>query len=128
MMEPLFETETTIEERFGKCPYATAQRLISGKWAILILHYLQGGPIRFNELQRLMPKMTHATLSVQLKTLVENGLVERKQYESIPPKVEYSLTKIGEKFIPVMEAMKKWGQEYIEYTKESPHSGTSVKD
>jgi putative transcriptional regulator len=127
-MEPLFETETTIEERFGKCPYATAQRLISGKWAILILHYLQGGPIRFNELQRLMPKMTHATLSVQLKTLVENGLVERKQYESIPPKVEYSLTKIGEKFIPVMEAMKKWGQEYIEYTKESPHSGTSVKD
>lgn len=128
MMEPLFETETTIEERFGKCPYATAQHLISGKWAILILHYLQSGPIRFNELQRLMPKMTHATLSVQLKTLVENGLVERKQYESIPPKVEYSLTEIGEKFIPVMEAMKKWGQEYIEYSKKLHHCGTLVDD
>lgn len=128
MMEPLFETETTIEERFGKCPYATAQRLISGKWAILILHYLQGGPIRFNELQRLMPKMTHATLSVQLKTLVENGLVERKQYESIPPKVEYSLTEIGKKFVPVMEAMKKWGQEYIEYSKKLHHCGTLVDD
>lgn len=114
-MERMFETNTTIEERFGKCPYATAQSLISGKWAVLILHYLQDGPVRFNELQRLMPKMTHATLSVQLKTFVDNGLVERKQYESIPPKVEYSLTEIGKKFCPVIDAMKQWGQEYIEY-------------
>ena len=97
-MKQLFETDTTIEERFGKCPFATAQSLISGKWAILILHYLEDGPVRFNELQRLMPKMTHATLSVQLKNLVENGLVERKQYESVPVKVEYSLTEIGKEF------------------------------
>lgn len=85
-MERLFETDSTMEDRFGKCPYATAQSLISGKWAILIMHYLEDGPIRFNELQRLMPKMTHATLSVQLKSLVDNGLVERKQYESYPTK------------------------------------------
>ena len=58
MMKRLIETDTTIEERFGKCPYATAQSLISGKWAVLILHYLEDGPVRFNELQRLMPKMT----------------------------------------------------------------------
>lgn len=114
-MEPLIETDSTIEERFGKCPFATAQSLISGKWAILILHYLEDGPVRFNELQRLMPRMTHATLSTQLKSLVENGLVERRQYESIPPKVEYSLTEIGEKFSPVIEALQIWGQEYIEY-------------
>lgn len=113
----VFETDSTIEERFGKCPYATAQSLISGKWAILILYYLEDGPIRFNELQRLMPKMTHATLSVQLKKLVENGLVERKQYESIPPKVEYSLTDIGKKFHPVIDALQEWGQEYINYMK-----------
>lgn len=62
-----------------------------------------------------MPKMTHATLSVQLKTLVENGLVERKQYESISPKVEYSLTEIGKKFHPVIEALQNWGQDYIEF-------------
>lgn len=116
-MKKLFETETTSEERFGKCPYATAQSLISGKWAILILHYLDDGPVRFNELQRLMPKMTHATLSVQLKTLVDNGLVVRKQYESIPPKVEYSLTEIGKKFRPVTDALQKWGQEYIDFLK-----------
>ena len=113
-MKQLFETDTTIEERFGKCPFATAQSLISGKWAILILHYLEDGPVRFNELQRLMPKMTHATLSVQLKNLVENGLVERKQYESVPIKVEYSLTEIGKEFRPVIEALKEWGEKYID--------------
>ena len=105
--------QTTIEERFGKCPYATAQTLISGKWAVLILFYLEEGPIRFNELLRKMPKMTHATLSVQLKSLEEYGLVQRVQYEAIPPRVEYSLTEIGEKFHPVIAAMEKWGNEYI---------------
>ena len=114
-MKPMFETDSTMEERFGKCPYATAQSLISGKWAVLILHYLEDGPVRFNELQRRMPKMTHATLSVQLKFLIENGLVERKQYESIPPRVEYSLTEMGKKFHPVIVALQEWGQAYIEY-------------
>ncbi len=106
-------TQSTMEERFGKCPYATAQSLISGKWAVLILLYLEEGPIRFNELLRKMPKMTHATLSVQLKSLEENGLVRRVQYEDIPPRVEYSLTDIGRKFHPVVAAMEVWGKEYI---------------
>lgn len=109
--------QTTMEERFGKCPYATAQTLISGKWAVLILFYLEEGPIRFNELLRKMPKMTHATLSVQLKSLEEYGLVQRVQYEAIPPRVEYSLTEIGEKFHPVIAAMEKWGNEYISQMK-----------
>lgn len=115
MSEIQMDPDTTIEERFGKCPYATAQSLISGKWAVLILHYLENGPLRFNELQRLMPKMTHATLSVQLKSLVDNGLVERKQYDTMPPKVEYSLTEIGRKFHPVLMAIREWGDEYISY-------------
>lgn len=106
-------TASTMEQRFGKCPFATAQSLISGKWAILIMHYLEDGPIRFNELLRVMPKMTHATLSVQLKSLEEYGLVERVQYEAIPPRVEYSLTEIGKKFHPVVEAIEAWGNEYI---------------
>ena len=107
------EKQTTLEERFGLCPYATAQSLISGKWAVLILHYLEDGPVRFNDLLRKMPKMTHATLSVQLKSLEERGLVNRVQYESIPPRVEYSLTEIGRKFHPVIAAMEAWGNEYI---------------
>ena len=108
-----------MDEWFGKCPYATVQKLISGKWAMLILHSLEDGPVRFNDLQRQLPKMTHATLSVQLKTLIEHGLVIRHQYESIPPKVEYSLSEIGKKFHPVLEAMEAWGEEYISYMKEN---------
>ena len=107
------EQQTTLEERFGKCPYATAQSLISGKWAVLILYYLEEGPLRFNELLRRMPRMTHATLSVQLKSLEEYGLVKRMQYEAIPPRVEYSLTEIGKKFHPVIAAIEAWGNEYI---------------
>ena len=61
-----------------------------------------------------MPRMTHATLSVQLKALEEHGLVRRVQYEAIPPKVEYSLTDIGRKFRPVVAAMEAWGSEYID--------------
>ena len=103
------------QDRFGVCPFATAQRLIQGKWAILILHYLSDGPIRFNELQRKMPKMTHATLSAQLKQLETEGLVLRTEYPQIPQKVEYSLTEIGEKFAPVLESIQIWGLEYIRY-------------
>ena len=105
--------QSTMEERFGKCPYATAQTLISGKWAVLILHYLEDGPTRFNALLHRMPKMTHATLSVQLKSLEEYGLIRRVQYEAIPPRVEYSLTDIGKKFHPVVAAMEAWGNAYI---------------
>ena len=109
-----YDLDASLNDLFGKCPYSTVQSLISGKWAMLILYYLMEGPVRFNELQRRMPKMTHATLSVQLKSLMEKGLVERKQYEKIPPVVEYSLTDIGKKFQPVLEAMKEWGIEYID--------------
>ncbi len=100
---------------FENCPYATAQRLIQGKWAILILHHLSGGPVRFNELLRRMPKMTHATLSNQLKTLEEEGLIRRTVYNDIPPKVEYSLTDIGLRFEPVLQSIQKFGDEYIDY-------------
>lgn len=106
-----------MDDWFGKCPYATVQKLISGKWAMLILHNLEDDPVRFNDLQRQLPKMTHATLSVQLKNLIEHGLVIRRQYESIPPRVEYSLSEIGQKFHPVLEAMEVFGKEYISYMK-----------
>lgn len=117
MQTPDRSEQNTLEDRFGKCPYATAQSLISGKWAVLILLYLEEGPLRFNELLRKMPRMTHATLSSQLKTLEEKGLVRREQYEAIPPRVEYSLTEIGEQFHPVIEAMETWGTAYIEHMK-----------
>ena len=105
------------QDRYGNCPFYTTQRLIQGKWAILIMHYLADGPVRFNELQRLMPKMTHATLSNQLKQLEAEGLIMRKAYTQIPPKVEYSLTEIGYRFKPVLDSIRAFGVEYADYMK-----------
>ena len=109
------KSNATLDELFGKCPYATVQSLISGKWAVLILYHLESGPLRFNELLKRMPKMTNATLASQLKSLEEKEVVQRTCYESVPPKVEYSLTEIGSKVGPVIEAMVEWGNEYIDY-------------
>lgn len=97
------------------CPFVVAQRLIQGKWAILIMNYLSEGPIRFNELQRKMPKMTHATLSNQLKQLEAEGLIIRTEYAQIPPKVEYQLSDIGSEFQPVLDSIQEWGLKYIAY-------------
>ena len=82
-----------------------------------IMYLLTEGPVRFNELQRLMPEeMTHTTLSRQLKKLEEEeGLIERIEYQQIPPKVEYKLSDIGEKFRNVLHELEIWGNEYIEY-------------
>lgn len=110
------------QERFGKCPFYTTQRLIQGKWAILIMHYLADGPVRFNALQRLMPKMTHATLSKQLKQLMEEGLVKRKVISEMPPVVTYELTDMGRKFKPVLDSIQTFGLEYIDYLGEKDHA------
>ncbi len=107
------------KELFGRCPYVTAQKVLTGKWSMYILYLLTDGPVRFNELQRRMPEeMTHTTLSRQLKTLEEEGLIIRTEYQQIPPKVEYSLSEIGAKFKNVLSALEIWGNEYIEYLKE----------
>lgn len=105
---------------YGKCPYATAQKVLAGKWSILILHLVSNGPIRFNELLRQLPSMTHATLSKQLKQLEENGLIIRTEYPQVPPKVEYSLSDLGERFQPVLDSLETWGKLYIDYLNSRP--------
>lgn len=101
---------------FGRCPYVTAQKVLTGKWSIYILYLLSDGPVRFNELQRRMPEeMTHTTLSRQLKTLEEEGLIIRTEYQQIPPKVEYCLSEIGEQFKDVLSVLKDWGNAYIQF-------------
>ncbi len=104
-------------ELFGHCPYVTAQKVLTGKWSMYILYLLSKGAVRFNELQRQMPEnMTHTTLSRQLKILENEGLIIRKEYNQIPPKVEYSLSPIGIKFKKVLTVLEEWGNEYIEYS------------
>ena len=107
------------QEPFGKCPFFTTQKILSGKWTILILHLLEDKSVRFNELQRLLGTITQATLTKQLKQLEQDGLINRKVYAQIPPKVEYSLTDIGKKFQAVLNELEIWGNDYINYLKET---------
>ena len=106
------------EDLFGKCPYVTAQKLLTGKWTLLIMHYLNENTMRFNELQRALPDLTQATLTKQLRMLEDNGLITRKVYNQIPPKVEYSLSELGRRFSPVLDAIEMWCSEYIDYLKD----------
>jgi DNA-binding HxlR family transcriptional regulator len=110
--------ETEKDDLFGKCPYTTAQKVLSGKWSIIILYHLGIKTMRFGELQRQLPDLTQSTLTKQLRTLEENGLIERKIYPQVPPKVEYSLSDIGIKFKKVLTELAIWGKEYIETLKD----------
>lgn len=101
---------------FGMCPFVTAQKLLQGKWAILILHALSDGPKRFGELQREID-ITQATLAAQLKSLEGEGIINRELFPEIPPRVEYSLTDIGMEFKPVLGSIEEWGNKYIEFLK-----------
>jgi DNA-binding HxlR family transcriptional regulator len=105
----------TQEELFGKCPYATAQKILSGKWALIILHHLSERKLRFNELQRQLPEMTQTTLTKQLRALEEYGMVTRTVYAQIPPKVEYELSDVGKEFTGVLNNIKIWSDKYISH-------------
>lgn len=104
-------------ELFGKCPYVTTQKIFSGKWALLIIHYLSEKTLRFGELQRKMPGVTQASLTKQLRILEDFGMLHRHVYPEVPPKVEYSLSDIGREFIPVLEQFEVFGVQYIRYLK-----------
>jgi len=85
--------------------------VIGGKWKMLILYLLsENEPVRFNDMKRRIGTITFKTLSSQLKELEADGMVRRKEYPQIPPKVEYSLTQKAETLLPVLEQLCEWGE------------------
>jgi DNA-binding HxlR family transcriptional regulator len=107
------------KDLFGICPYVTAQKILTGKWTLLIMYHLSSRTMRFNELLRELPDLTQATLTKQLRTMEQNGLLERKVYAQIPPKVEYSLSELGRQFRPVLDSLEVWGEQYISFLKKT---------
>lgn len=94
-------------------PFGYTLSLIGGKWRLVIMYWLvEYDKVRYNELKRLIGAITYKTLSAQLKEMQEDGLVIRKEYPQIPPKVEYSLSEKGRSLLPIMEAMCDWGEKY----------------
>ncbi len=98
---------------FG-CAVEAAIEVIGGKWKGVVLYHLQDGTKRFNELRKIIPSVTQRMLTRQLRELEMDGVIERKVFAEIPPKVEYSITEFGKSLAPIIIALEQWGNQHIE--------------
>lgn len=98
----------------ANCPVAATLQLIGGKYKALLLWHLSGKVLRFNELRRLVPEATPKMLTQQLRELEADGLIGRKVYAVVPPRVDYYLTERGESLFPILQAMYAWGSRLME--------------
>ena len=102
------------EDILPECPVATTVSLIGSKWKLLIMRNLLARPWRFNELQKSINGISQKALTEALRSMVDDGIVIRKAYPEVPPRVEYSLTELGESMRPIIKAMENWGTAYKE--------------
>ena len=102
------------KEQLPECPVATTVQLIGNKWKLLILRNLQTRPWRFNELRRSLDGISQKVLTESLRALEQDGLVNRTVFAEVPPRVEYSLSELGETLRPILDAMQAWGIAYKE--------------
>ena len=102
------------------CPVEVTLLLIGNKWKVLILRELMAGTKRFSELERSIAGVTQKMLTQQLRDMEETGLIARKVYPVVPPKVEYSLTELGQSLRPVLDALQTWGENFKRNYREDP--------
>ena len=106
--------ETKTAKDLPACPVETTLMLIGDKWKVLILRDLLPGTKRFGELKKSIGSVSQKVLTAQLRDMEENGLVSRKVYAEVPPRVEYTLTELGMSLKPILDAMWTWGERYKE--------------
>ncbi len=104
--------EKTDVKELPACPVETTLTLIGDKWKVLILRDLLPGKKRFGELKKSVGNVSQKVLTAQLRDMEESGLVNRKVYAEVPPRVEYSLTELGQSLKPILDAMQNWGEGY----------------
>lgn len=102
----------TMPENLPACPVETTLLLIGDKWKVLILRDLMTGTKRFGELKKSIGSVSQKVLTAQLRDMEDKGLVSRKVYAEVPPRVEYSLTELGKSLQPILDAMQSWGTDY----------------
>ncbi|WP_019227949.1 helix-turn-helix domain-containing protein [Sedimentibacter sp. B4] len=103
-----------MKKEMPLCPVEATLSIIGDKWKILILRDLIEGTKRFGELKKSIGSISQKVLTQQLRDMEEDGLVNRKAYAEIPPRVEYSLTETGNSLKPILDSMFLWGQQYKE--------------
>jgi DNA-binding HxlR family transcriptional regulator len=102
------------------CPVEATLDLIDGKWKGVILYHLLGDTVRFNELGRRLSRITQRMLTRQLRELEAAGLIHREVYPEVPPRVEYSLTKLGRSLEPILRSLWSWGNTYLDDRRTAP--------
>ena len=105
-------TSQSTAPNLPACPVETTLTLISDKWKVLILRDLLTGTKRFGELRKSIGTVSQKVLTSQLRQMEESGLLTRKVYAEVPPRVEYTLTELGYRLKPIMDAMWAWGENY----------------
>lgn len=100
------------KEEMPACPVATTVALIGSKWKLLIMRNLLSRPWRFNELRKDLDGVSQKVLTDSLRSMEDDGIVIRTVYPEVPPRVEYSLSELGESMRPIMDAMEAWGNSY----------------
>lgn len=100
------------KDELPACPVATAVALVGGKWKLLILRNLRSRPWRFNELQRDLEGISQKVLTDSLRQMIDDGLVYRRDYQEVPPRVEYGLTDLGTEMLPIIDALANFGNYY----------------
>jgi len=108
----LKETNGGYTVELPACPVETTLMIIGNKWKVLILRELLSGTKRFGELKKSIGSVSQKVLTAQLRDMEEKGLLERKVYAEVPPKVEYTLTETGYSLKPILDAMYAWGENY----------------
>ena len=104
--------EAKAKTELPACPVETTLTLIGDKWKVLILRDLLPGTKRFGELKKSIGSVSQKVLTAQLRDMEGNGLLSRKVYAEVPPRVEYTLTDLGYSLKPILDAMWNWGEEY----------------
>lgn len=102
------------KENLPACPVETTLMLIGDKWKVLILRDLLSGTKRFGELKKSVGTISQKVLSSNLRDMEENGLIVRKVFPEVPPKVEYTLTELGHSLKPILDSMSSWGTNFKE--------------
>jgi len=105
-------SEQKNRKELPACPVETTLTLIGDKWKVLILRDLMPGTKRFGELKNSVGTVSQKVLTAQLRAMEESGLISRKVYAEVPPRVEYSLTALGQSLKPILDSMQNWGEEY----------------
>lgn len=101
-----------LEKALPACPVETTLMLIGDKWKVLILRDLLPGTKRFGELKKSIGSVSQKVLTAQLRDMEQSGLVNRRVYAEVPPRVEYSLTELGQSLKPILDSMWNWGEGY----------------